>query len=90
VVVKETRSLSMRFEKLAAKVAALDVSSPVLKPHVIKNQSMVEQAAAALRDAASAVERMDAKAAQAKQREFEEVAKSEDRLVDAINAICHQ
>ncbi|HEY3233388.1 MAG TPA: hypothetical protein VGJ84_01645 [Polyangiaceae bacterium] len=88
-VVKETRDLSVRFEKLAAKVTALDVTAPKLKPHVDKYQAVAEQAAATLRDVASAVEKMDAKAAKEKQREFDQAAKTEDQLVEAINAVCH-
>ena len=84
----DSRRLSERYDDLARRIDALQLSSPELTPRAARYQKLAREAAAALRDVARAVEGGDAEGARRRRIEFDDIARGEAPLVADINALC--
>lgn len=84
----DSRALAERYEDLAQRVGALDISSAELRPRAERYRKLSKEAAAALRDVAAAVERGDGEVARRRRVEFDDLARAEAPLVAEINAVC--
>jgi hypothetical protein len=87
-VVKDARDLARGYQSLADQLRALNVRSPELEPAARDYAEMAGRAATATREIATALERMDAPAAERHRTLFTRVSKVEDQLVDRIDAVC--
>lgn len=87
-VVKDARDLAQGYQNLADQLSALHVRSPELEPAARDYAAMAGRAAMATREIATALERMDAPAAERHRALFNRVSKQEDQLVDRIDAVC--
>lgn len=87
-VVKDARDLARGYQALADQLRALNVRSPELEPAARDYAAMAGRAASATREIATALERMDAPAAERHRALFARVSKEEDQLVDRIDSVC--
>ena len=88
--VAEMRRLADQYDTLAGDVRALRITNRDLKKHALEYQKMASKAAAAARQVARAVEAKDVQQATEAQNAFDEIVKSEDKLVARINALCQK
>jgi hypothetical protein len=86
--VKTELATAVRYDRLAADLAALKVESSELVPEVRSYRELAEHSAAALRAVADALGRGDFEAARSKRIELDAAAKGEAPLVARINGIC--
>ena len=84
----DSRALADRYDDLAQRIDALKLSSPELTPRAARYQKLAREAAAALRDVATAVEKGDPEKARRRRVEFDDIARGEGPLVADINAVC--
>jgi methyl-accepting chemotaxis protein len=76
------------YEQLAKDVGAIEIATPELKKHVGDYQAMAQRASTTSRDVASAVEAKDGDRIDKAQKEFDQIVKQEDELVNKINSYC--
>jgi methyl-accepting chemotaxis protein len=82
------KKLGELYEQLANEVGAIEVSTADFKRHVTDYQQMAERAAATSRDVATAVEAKDGEKIDKAQKDFDQIVKNEDELVNKINSFC--
>lgn len=87
-IAREARATADRYEELDRRLAALEIESEELVPHVASYRSMAQKSAGVLDEVASALERKDGELARRLRVEFDATAKAEDALVARINAVC--
>jgi hypothetical protein len=85
---QDMKQLAGLYEKLATDVAALGITTPDLKKHSGDYQAMAKKAADTARQVAEAVETNNLDKAQSAQKEFDDIVKKEDQLVNNINNFC--
>ncbi|HEY6560286.1 MAG TPA: hypothetical protein VI072_23545 [Polyangiaceae bacterium] len=85
---QDMKKLAGLYDKLAADVAALAVTTQDLKKHSDDYQAMAKKAAETARQVAEAVETNNLEKAQTAQKEFDTIVKQEDQLVNNINSFC--
>lgn len=84
----DARALAERYDDLAKRIDALKLSSDELVPRAQRYQKLSREAAKALRDVATAVEKGDAEGARRRRVEFDDIARGEAPLVADINDVC--
>ena len=84
----DSRALADRYDDLAKRIDALKLTSPELVPRAERYQKLAREAAGALRDVATAVEKGDAEKARRRRVEFDDIAHGEAPLVADINGVC--
>ena len=82
------KKLGELYEQLAKDVGGIEITTADFKKHVTEYQQMAERAASTSRDVASAVEAKDGEKIDKAQKEFDQIVKSEDELVNKINSFC--
>lgn len=76
------------YEQLASDVAALEITTPELDKHVDAYEAMAKKASATAREVAKAVEAKDGERIDKAQKEFDQIVKQEDELVNKVNGFC--
>lgn len=82
------KRLGELYDQLAKDVGAIEIATPDLKKQVGDYQAMAQKAAATSREVASAVEAKDGDKIDKAQKEFDQIVKQEDELVNKINSYC--
>lgn len=82
------QKLGELYSSLAKEVGSLEITNPEFKKHVGEYQQMAEHAAATSRDVAAAVEAKDGEKIDKAQKDFDQIVKQEDELVNKINSFC--
>ncbi len=85
---EQALATAARYEKLAADLEALHVTSGKLEPEVQSYRTLALRSAVALRAVAKALGEHDFETARARRVELDRAAQSEAPLVARINAIC--
>jgi len=84
----ESLALAERYDDMAKRIDALHLGSADLVPRAVRYQKLSREAAAALREVASAVSKGDAEGARKRRVQFDDIASGEATLVADINGIC--
>ncbi len=82
------KKLGELYEALAKDVGSIEITTADLKKQVTEYQHMAERAATTSRDVAAAVEAKDGAKIDKAQKEFDQIVKQEDELVNKINSYC--
>jgi methyl-accepting chemotaxis protein len=82
------QKLAELYTELAKEVGGLEITTADLKKQVSEYQTMAERAAATSRDVAAAVQAKDGDKIDKAQKEFDQIVKQEDELVNKINSFC--
>lgn len=86
--IAEMKKLGELYEQLSKDVGALEITTADLKKHATDYQQMAQKAAATARDVAAAIETKDGDKAEKAQKDFDQIVKQEDELVNKINSFC--
>jgi uncharacterized protein YoxC len=86
--VAEMKTLADLYDQLSKDVAAMEITTPELKTQSTEYQTMANKAAATARDVAQAIETQDPEKADKAKKEFDQIVKQEDDLVNKINGFC--
>ena len=82
------KRLGELYDQLAKDVGGIEITTPDLKKQVDDYQAMAQKAASTSREVASAVEAKDGDKIDKAQKEFDQIVKQEDELVNKINSYC--
>jgi hypothetical protein len=82
------KTLGQLYEQLGKDVGAIEITTAEFKKHVTDYQQMAARAASTSRDVAAAVEAKDGEKIDKAQKDFDQIVKDEDELVNKINSFC--